>query len=644
MSGPKDFERKSTNLAGAESTSSGQDFNPFLEIDFEELFSIPIDVEQESNSEQKNVSFNENIDSIDDINQLPSPASGQAQETESPLSTFVQLARTEYDAQLGQVDSVPRDISLTIFEKLIPDFTSNPVAELIEQNQNSVEGGLLPEEPPPEEACVGDVTITSDEIDPQDDEISLREAIISANTQSGPIEIHLCEGKYDLSIVGFSEDNALTGDLDIRGNITIIGENKDTTIIDANQIDRIFHVLPNASLTLKNVTLMGGEVNNFSGGGISNQGTLILENVAMLQNQAKLGGAIYNRGVADIMDSSIYDNLAYLNGGGVYNTDMNSQLSISNSNINHNVANGYGGGIANHQGSVLVESSALYHNAGNYIGGGIINLYGDFDLRVSTISNNSASIAGGGIMNLYGESFYIANSTITENESFLTGAGLYSIQPDLNKAVEIYSTIIANNENDLDISGIGLQSLGYNLIGNHDNALIIATVGDQFGSLAANNVLDPHLGPLMDNGGSTLTHALLALSPAINTGNPSDSSVDQRLVLPNGFKDIGAFEFEGVAVSAPSVPNILNLSIGAFSLLARTSAPETKNTSVEINISDVLSGYSDPETFDMETFLSDLENYSENYIPQVQDSELNIVTPPLVLAFETVYDEPEILL
>jgi hypothetical protein len=61
------------------------------------------------------------------------------------------------------------------------------------------------------------------------------------------------------------------------------------------------------------------------------------------------------------------------------------------------------------------------------------------------------------------------------------------------------------------------------------------------------------LGPLADNGGATLTHALLPESPAIDAGSAEGLTADQRgfprhldlLPLSNGgdASDIGAFEY-----------------------------------------------------------------------------------------------------
>ena len=56
-------------------------------------------------------------------------------------------------------------------------------------------------------------------------------------------------------------------------------------------------------------------------------------------------------------------------------------------------------------------------------------------------------------------------------------------------------------------------------------------------------IADPQLGPLADNGGPTMTHALLAGSPAINAGTNCTIGVDQRYVARDAQCDLGAFEF-----------------------------------------------------------------------------------------------------
>src|SRR5262245_61176488 len=70
---------------------------------------------------------------------------------------------------------------------------------------------------------------------------SLREAIIAANNNPGAETIALPAGTYVLTRTGTGEDLASTGDLDIRDDLTIDGDDPNTTIIDADNIDRVFH-------------------------------------------------------------------------------------------------------------------------------------------------------------------------------------------------------------------------------------------------------------------------------------------------------------------------------------------------------------------------------------------------------------------
>jgi hypothetical protein len=111
-------------------------------------------------------------------------------------------------------------------------------------------------------------------------------------------------------------------------------------------------------------------------------------------------------------------------------------------------------------------------------------------------------------------------------------------------------TIIAGN-NGTDVGPGGeIKSLG-SLIGTKAAGTSLV---DQGGTLTG---LNPQLGPLQDNGGPTLTHALLPGSPAINTGPTSEPSFpgdafDQRgdgfVRVVNGQVDIGAYEVQAVVI------------------------------------------------------------------------------------------------
>jgi len=91
--------------------------------------------------------------------------------------------------------------------------------------------------------------------------------------------------------------------------------------------------------------------------------------------------------------------------------------------------------------------------------------------------------------------------------------------------VDIDDTILnagAAGENIFNSSGT-IVSRGYNLSSDAGGGFLTAT-GDQVNT-------DPMLGPLQDNGGPTLTHALMTDSPAIDAGDPNStppSDFDQR--------------------------------------------------------------------------------------------------------------------
>ena len=59
------------------------------------------------------------------------------------------------------------------------------------------------------------------------------------------------------------------------------------------------------------------------------------------------------------------------------------------------------------------------------------------------------------------------------------------------------------------------------------------------------------VGPLADNGGSTMTHALLVGSEAIDAGDANSTITDQRGTNAFGPRDIGAYEATAYAELCP---------------------------------------------------------------------------------------------
>jgi hypothetical protein len=125
--------------------------------------------------------------------------------------------------------------------------------------------------------------------------------------------------------------------------------------------------------------------------------------------------------------------------------------------------------------------------------------------------------AGGGIVGYSGKAdaisttIAVASSTVANNRA-AQGGGLvgYDFEPDLK------GSILAHNHAGSGPDCYGtLQSGGYNVLGNTANCRLFNGGGsDRAGTPTA--PLDPHLGPLQDNGGFAPTLALRAGSPAIN--------------------------------------------------------------------------------------------------------------------------------
>ena len=186
-------------------------------------------------------------------------------------------------------------------------------------------------------------------------------------------------------------------------------------------------------------------------------------------------------------------------------------------------------------GTLTLENSTFLDNKA-VLGGGIYN-FANLTGRNCTISNNWAEHDGGGIYDVSYRGISVINSTISGNSAKIAG-GIRSYYGSLT----IGNTILNAGSEGANIVG-GITSLGYNLCSGSGGGHFTGP-GDKINT-------DPMLGPLADNGGPTLTQALLPGSPAINAGNPSfipPPEHDQRgpghRRVVNGRIDIGAFQVQ----------------------------------------------------------------------------------------------------
>jgi hypothetical protein len=329
----------------------------------------------------------------------------------------------------------------------------------------------------------------------------------------------------------------------------------------------------------------------FSGGNCAERGgaiyaggaaNLSLANSSITGNTTAVsgGGIEANCGGITLTKSSVSGNYAFKNGGGIYATNHDpvtglcvSTISLNTSKITSNTAGtGKGGGVYSFNGNVYAYASTIDHNRVNgrglYNGGG--GLYAYFTAKVigSTISGNYTGRTTGGLQ--AGHYAYIANSTIVFNEV-----------PDQNAAMDAphvsiyFSTITGNSVSSsfYQTGGVGFgvsaHVVGSIIRSNSGDQIrrdgqVLATVTGNYNIIAPpqnNNTFttyppntlncDPKLGSLADNGGPTLTMALLAGSCALDAGPaaapplfPSDQRGAKFARKVGAAVDIGAFEVQ----------------------------------------------------------------------------------------------------
>ena len=222
-----------------------------------------------------------------------------------------------------------------------------------------------------------EVTTIRDIVDPDDNLLSLREAITKANldqisdsivfnpsiTRDGPATIQLNGSEIGIS-----------------APLEMIGPTSNRLTIDANHRSRIFRIddgrgsVATNEITISNLKLTGGWSVE-GGGAILSYETLIMIGCTITDSSGSSGGGIFNGGVLNLWESSLYDNHALESGGAIYN--QASTLSVVDSTISRNNAGLNGGGIEFQYG--------FQYAMGNLV---VIN---------STIAGNTSVVHGGGI-------------------------------------------------------------------------------------------------------------------------------------------------------------------------------------------------------------------------------------------------------
>ena len=403
---------------------------------------------------------------------------------------------------------------------------------------------------------------------------SLRTAITAGNTITFDPGVFAAAGAPPISL--------LTELPPLNSNINIVGPGANVLTIERNAASgkfRIFVIdlLPGGltySGTISTVTISGLTIRNgllssssagFTGGaGIVNFGNLTLNDCVLTVNQTdSAGGGIFNGGTGTVTlnRSVVSNNIADDAAGGILN---NGILSLNNSTVSGNKAIN-GGGVWNLTSAVLDKCTISGNSAGS-VGGGLMNYSAGTVATTSmtlincTLSGNTAVNNGGGV---YDEGSSITTTNLTLHNCTLTGnsasagggGGLYIDTGGGVVAVDNNIFKLGSTGQNIEFSTGSFSSGGHNLSNDAAGGGTGTAPGGILSGPGDIRNTDPLLGPLQNNGGPTLTHALLPGSPAIDNGNTTRTT-DQRGAprpfhdpnSPNGSgnnSDIGAFEFQG---------------------------------------------------------------------------------------------------
>ena len=390
---------------------------------------------------------------------------------------------------------------------------------------------------------------------------TLRAAVMQADVVSGAgATIVLPAGTYTFTRPSLGANGPESGDLNLTAPavgdplISIVGAGRAATIIDANQLDRVFDVAAGRSATLSDLTLRNGYVSAPAtfGGGLQSSGTLTLNRCTVSGNQTagsgRNGGGIYSNGYLYLNDSTVSGNTSQRAGAGIYSgfiaVIVRSTVS-GNSTINFE-----GGGIASY-GPLSVTDSTISGNTAND-GGGIFS-FDTLTMTNATIVSNGAYNDGGGIAavnaNIYNSTIAFNGADIDADPNGGSGGGIFDW---LGGTLNLRNTLVAGNN----LSGAPvyedcfgtLHSYGRNLFSDASNCSVITATG----SWALLNSLGS-LGSLTRNGGPTATVTLLSGSNAIDGGDPTFGCVDGNgQLLPTDQRgaarvrgarcDVGAYE------------------------------------------------------------------------------------------------------
>ena len=330
---------------------------------------------------------------------------------------------------------------------------------------------------------------------------TLRAAVMEANALRGQDRIELGGATYTLTRAG-NDDTAVSGDLDILDEVTIVGNA--LTVISAGEIgDRVFDLSPTGEpidLELRGLTVRDGRPDG-------------------------IGGGIRSRGRLHLFGTTVRDNLALGAGGGIANdggfVELQDSELLGNQVSNAPAAQGGGLQSAGAGARVVLRASSVTANHSFQHGGGLMIIDGRLEVRDSTLADNRSDVHGGALFANGTVRARLRNVTITGNESDAdhsgagSGGGIHRAEGA--GSLRLANSVIADNKahsgRDCDSP---ITSEGHNFLGSGDGCSGLAAT-DALGTDLS--PLDPKLGTLLAIG-NTRSREPLAGSPLVDQGSP----------------------------------------------------------------------------------------------------------------------------
>ena len=185
----------------------------------------------------------------------------------------------------------------------------------------------------------------------------------------------------------------------IDRSVNIVGLGSGRTVVDGDGRGSVFTIgkaNPNIDVKLSGMIIRGGK--NDIVGGINNFGRLVVEDSTITGNNAEFGGGIFNHNgtsTVTIDNVDIAGNSTTSDGAGIYNSV--GKLIVNSGNITENVAEATGGGIFNDFGNIIIKGGSIARNTAKQTCGGVLSL-------------GAMGLIGGSVVENVGGNIYVPNN------------------------------------------------------------------------------------------------------------------------------------------------------------------------------------------------------------------------------------------